>query len=199
MAEEDLLFGKNRHFFGGIEPSNMRAFNASSNYVPATSTARIKLAGQLPLDTVVEGQTLCTVAGVIIRRDTTDYPENEFSGTAVADVKPNFALADPYEFTIYDANVTIGTTYFYSAFPYTKQGVFNRNQANRAKAKADTYTYLYGYDLVVGTNNVETRVTYPTDVDNANYTAAKMNYTSSKFEYGSWTSVAGEKFILRLS
>ena len=24
MAEEDLIFGKNRHFFGGIEPSNMQ-------------------------------------------------------------------------------------------------------------------------------------------------------------------------------
>ena len=28
MAEEDLIFGKNRHFFGGIEPSNMLAFSA---------------------------------------------------------------------------------------------------------------------------------------------------------------------------
>ena len=28
MAEEDLIFGKNRHFFGGIEPSNMLAFTA---------------------------------------------------------------------------------------------------------------------------------------------------------------------------
>ena len=26
MAEEDLIFGKNRHFFGGIEPSNMLTF-----------------------------------------------------------------------------------------------------------------------------------------------------------------------------
>lgn len=28
MAEEDLIFGKNRHFFGGIEPSNMQNFTA---------------------------------------------------------------------------------------------------------------------------------------------------------------------------
>ena len=27
MAEEDLIFGKNRHFVGGIEPSNMLAFS----------------------------------------------------------------------------------------------------------------------------------------------------------------------------
>ena len=29
MAEEDLIFGKNRHFFGGIEPSNMQNFTAA--------------------------------------------------------------------------------------------------------------------------------------------------------------------------
>ena len=195
MAEEDLLFGKNRHFFGGIEPSNMRTFNASSNYVSATNTARIKLTGQLPTDTVIDGQTLCTIAGVIIRKSTSDYPEDEFSGTAVADVKPNFALENPYNFSIHDADVTIGITYFYAAFPYTKQGVYNRNRANRAKAKAATYTYLFGYDLVVGTNNANTRVTYPSNVDNVNYTAAKMNYSSGKFDYGSWPSTVGEKFM----
>ena len=26
MAEEDILFGKKRHLFGGIEPSNMKKF-----------------------------------------------------------------------------------------------------------------------------------------------------------------------------
>ena len=31
MAEEDLLFGKNRHFFGGIEPSNMTNFSVSAD------------------------------------------------------------------------------------------------------------------------------------------------------------------------
>ena len=29
MAEEDLIFGKNRHFFGGIEPSNMLVFSVA--------------------------------------------------------------------------------------------------------------------------------------------------------------------------
>ena len=34
MAEEDLIFGKNRHFFGGIEPSNMLAFRVAAEQPP---------------------------------------------------------------------------------------------------------------------------------------------------------------------
>ena len=60
MAEEDIIFGKNRHFFGGIEPSNMLALSAaiSNNVVLVTAT--------LPEDTKVNDQTLCTVEGAVI-------------------------------------------------------------------------------------------------------------------------------------
>ena len=74
MAEEDLIFGKNRHFFGGIEPSNMLAFSV------AVESGVVKVTATLPNDTVVNNQTLCTVEGAIIRRKTTDYPKDEFDG-----------------------------------------------------------------------------------------------------------------------
>lgn len=64
-------------------------------------------------------------------------------------------------------------------------------------AKAQTYTYLYGYDLKTNDSNPATRVTYPSDVDNASYAAAGMNFTSSKFGYGGWPSTPGEKFMPR--
>ena len=59
MAEEDLIFGKNRHFFGGIEPSNMLAFSV------AVESGVVKVTATLPNDTVVNNQTLCTVEGAI--------------------------------------------------------------------------------------------------------------------------------------
>ena len=71
MAEEDLIFGKNRHFFGGIEPSNMLAFTAHGGM--PQGQYRVFITATLPNDTVVNGQTLCTVKGAIIRRKTTDY------------------------------------------------------------------------------------------------------------------------------
>src|SRR5574344_1486102 len=120
MAEEDLIFGKNRHFFGGIEPSNMVAFSAALD----VATNKVLITATLPTDTVVNSQTLCSVAGAVIRRKTTDYPTDEFDGTLVATITGSVSMADN------SADPT--GTYYYAAFPYTTQGVYNRNQANRA-------------------------------------------------------------------
>ena len=117
MAEEDLIFGKNRHFFGGIEPSNMLVFSV------AVESGVVKVTATLPNDTVVNNQTLCTVEGAIIRRKTTDYPKDEFDGDLVANIKASTVFAD--------SGASPTGTYYYAAFPYTTQGVYNRNKANR--------------------------------------------------------------------
>lgn len=122
MAEEDLIFGKNRHFFGGIEPSNMLAFTAHGGM--PQGQYRVFITATLPNDTVVNGQTLCTVKGAIIRRKTTDYPKDEFDGDLVADIKEST--------TFMDSGLSSTGTYYYAAFPYTTQGVYNRNKSNRA-------------------------------------------------------------------
>ena len=51
MAEEDLIFGKNRHFFGGIEPSNMLAFSVT------VESGIVKVTATLPDDTVVNNHS----------------------------------------------------------------------------------------------------------------------------------------------
>lgn len=179
MAEEDLIFGKNRHFFGGIEPSNMRNFHA---YGAANS---IKINITLPEHTVVDNQTLCSIAGVVIRKSTDGYPKDEFSGIEVANV-----LFDgvTYGYTIIDAEVEPEVTYYYSAFPYTTQGVYNRNAAiedspNRSEASntGATYTYLYGFDLDLSDENPETRVSYPDYVDNCGWGYVTANTTGTNY------------------
>lgn len=184
MAEEDLIFGKNRHLFGGIEPSNMIRFTAGSRY------EGVKLSCILPKNTIVNGQSLCTVAGAIIRRSETGYPDNEFSGVLVADIKENCAFID--------TNVKIGKTYYYSAFPYTRQGVYNRDYANRVKIthiNVLNATYIFGYDLDTTNSDPDANVSYPTDVDNVDYTPAYFDQTYMAFKYGDWPSRAGEKFM----
>ena len=118
MAEEDIIFGKNRHFFGGIEPSNMLKF------VATLEDSKVKIEAQLPHDTVINGQTLCTVAGAVIRKKITDYPKDEFDGEEIAKINSSGILTD--------MDVKENGTYYYAAFPYTAQGVYNRNSANRA-------------------------------------------------------------------
>lgn len=282
MAEEDLIFGKNRHFFGGIEPSNMLVFSV------AVESGVVKVTATLPNDTVVNNQTLCTVEGAIIRRKTTDYPKDEFDGDLVANIKASTVFADsgasptgtyyyaafPYttqgvynrnkanrvvvnepepmqEFsaksvyvsasdtvkveitaklpsgvagavirrsttgyptsetegelfknitangTYMDTNVTIGVVYYYSAFPYTSTGAYNRSEANRTSVTPNKRDYLFGYDLVKATSSPTGRVTYPSDVDNTAFTPAAMNFSTGKFNYGGWAFDPGEKFMPR--
>lgn len=282
MAEEDLIFGKNRHFFGGIEPSNMLVFSV------AVESGVVKVTATLPNDTVVNNQTLCTVEGAIIRRKTTDYPKDEFDGDLVANIKGSTVFADsgasptgtyyyaafPYttqgvynrnkanrvvvnepepmqEFsaksvyvsasdtvkveitaklpsgvagavirrsttgyptsetegelfknitangTYTDTNVTVDVVYYYSAFPYTSTGAYNRSEANRTSVTPKKRDYLFGYDLVKATSSPTGRVTYPSEVDNAAFTPAAMNFNTGKFNYGSWAFEPGEKFMPR--
>lgn len=66
---------------------------------------------------------------------------------------------------------------------------------NRRSAEGKTYEYLYGYDLDTANSNPATRVTYPADVDNTGFAAAKMG--TSAFNYGGWPSTPGEKFMPR--
>ena len=65
-----------------------------------------------------------------------------------------------------------------------------------ASVKASFREYLYGFDLTNADQNPATRVAYPSDVDNAGFTAAKMTFGGS-FSYGSWPSTPGEKFMPR--
>lgn len=282
MAEEDLIFGKNRHFFGGIEPSNMQAFSVVSE------EGVVKVTATLPNDTIVNGQTLCTVEGAVIRRKTTGYPTDEFDGNLVGNIKTSTTFADtgasatgtyyyaafPYttqgvynrnkanrvvvnepdpmekftaksvyvaasdtvkvqitaelpsgvsgavirrstlgypttetegdlffditsDGTYTDNNVVVGVVYYYSAFPYTTTGAYNRSETNRTSVTPKKWEYLFGYDLVKATPNPTARVTYPSDVDNAAFTPAAMNFTSGVFNYGSWNFNPGEKFMPR--
>lgn len=125
MAEEDLIFGKNRHFFGGIEPSNMKEF--SLNVVDGS----VQVVATLPDDTVVDGQTLCSVAGAVIRRKNNGFPKDEFDGELVINASDSLAFND---------DVQADDRYYYAAFPYTTQGVYNRSKLNRAAINAVAMT-----------------------------------------------------------
>ena len=180
MAEEDIIYAKNRHFFGGIEPSDMLIFSAVSY------NAYIRLNIKLPDATVVDGNTLCTVAGAVIRKSTSGYPMNEFDGDFVADVD------DGVDYII-DSEVSKGVTYYYSAFPYSKQEVYNRNSANRSSATVAEYGYLYGFNIDMDDSNPATRVTYPADVQNTAHTP--ISSTDGVFDSGDWNIAMGNEFM----
>lgn len=181
--EEIVLFGKQRHFFGGIAPSNMLEFSGKFK----SDISKYVITAKLPKDTIIDGQMVCCVDGAIIRKSYEDYPKNEFEGELVVDIKEDCEI-------MVDVNDSEGTAYF-SAFPYSKQGVFNRNKFNRMTPIK--YGYLFGYDLDTTEKDPDERVTYPDEVENRNYTPAKMNFSTGLFDYGDWPSTPGEKFMPR--
>ena len=157
----------------------MQAFSAKSVYVSASDTVKVEITAKLPSG----------VAGAVIRRSTTGYPTSETEGELFKNITANG--------TYTDTNVTVGVVYYYSAFPYTSTGAYNRSEANRTSVTPKKRDYLFGYDLVKATSSPTGRVTYPSDVDNAAFTPAAMNFNTGKFNYGGWAFDPGEKFMPR--
>ena len=65
---------------GGIPPANMVKFNA------AAGNGEVKLYITPPNDTIIDGQLICTVAGVKIMRKDTEYPNTEAACVEVLDL-----------------------------------------------------------------------------------------------------------------
>lgn len=169
MAEEDIIFGKNRHFFGGIEPSKLNNFRV----VYDEAAGGIKILHDALTDTVIDGQTICSVAGIVYYYRTDRYPKDEFDGTLIVDTSNT------------DGNVLIRsdvlnpkTTYYIAGFPYSTQGVYNRNKSNRATynepADMVTFSAKTNYDNVEGVLSIKLTVKL------SNTTAGAMIRKSTK-------------------
>lgn len=164
----------------GIAPSNMLTFKA------AASNASVKLYIKEPADTIIDEQTISTIAGVKVMRKDTGYPNTEAAGIEVLDIKrEDFGqyASDPYV----DAGLENGKTYYYAAFPYSDQGIYNRNPGNRATATPKMYE-LYGFDIDPDDINPATRVSYPADVDNAAWDPMTVNLTNGEFDLKQWNN-----------
>ena len=175
MAEEDIVFGKNRHFFGGIEPSNLKTFSVTeANDVDHYDKINVVL----PDDTVVNGQTLCTVAGAVIRYATDHFPTNEFDGVLVADVKNSGMIACPV-----DPDSTALYVRYYAAFPYTTQGVYNRNVANRyCVNESDALESMLAtpvYDSATGSLGIELAWVFGSDSNGVEIYKSTVGYLDS--------------------
>lgn len=113
----------------GQAPNNMRSFIAYS--LSATS---IGLKFQEPADSYdANNNLICSVGGVMIRMSDTGYPTKPSEGTLVVN-NTNLGAYVNTPFTM--SGLTKGKKYYFSAFPYSVQGVYNlsSNAANRADA-----------------------------------------------------------------
>ena len=126
----------------------------------------------------------------MIRKSIVEYPVMEYDGDEVTTVFSSGSYID--------SDVTPDVTYFYTLFPFRGADLYNYDETNRLTITVRSYNYYFGFDIDIDDPNPDTRVSYPNDVDNYNYTPAKMiSGTGAHFDYGDWPSTAGDKFMPR--
>ena len=171
----------------GIAPNNMKYFNITQG----VDHANIYFVE--PDDTIIDGNTLCMVAGIKIMRKDTGYPNTPDAGIEVADIKRS-EFGKYGKLAYKDTTVNSGKGYYYTAFPYSYNGVYNMNPVNINHAFVMIRDYeLYGYDVDPDDSDPGTRVSYPKDVDNYGFSPITVNLNNGSYDTGSW----GDTFMLK--
>ena len=141
-------------------PNNMRAFTALS-----VSDTQIGLKFLEPSDSYAEGEVLCSVEGVMIRMSENDYPATPNDGVLVID---NKELGKYQNEALLVSNLTEGKTYYFSAFPYSTEGVYNlskdgANRVNTISTEGEIVTVSISVDDVTDFKAVTVRCVDETD------------------------------------
>lgn len=171
----------------GQAPNNMRAFSVSS--VSKTSLGVRFLEPEDSYDSA--GNLICSVGGVMIRMSETDYPANTSDGTLVIDNKDLGKYAtDAFEVS----GLVEGKTYYFSAFPYSSQGVYNlssdeSNRATGSPADGEKVTVNVNIDDTTGFSSV-----IITCVDETNPTETKTATITATQRTASFTVPIGDTY-----
>lgn len=135
-----------------------------------------------PDDTVVDGQIICVVDKVVIRRKLGSVPQDENDGDLLIEVSKKDFNSHNTDWYI-DSGVTpaMGEIYYYKAFPVSTTGFANAASVNEVEVKAKDH-YLYGFVIDQNESDPDSMVTYIED--NKGFNKAFMNYITDKFDYG---------------
>lgn len=120
----------------GCPPNDMQSFSATSQEdgikVTFTGPKNSYVFGAANNDTL-----LSTPAGVMIRYSDTDYPADINDGTLLGVYNENYNPVNPTEVTDNLIGLVFEQTYYFSAFPFSVDGVYNKSQApaNRASCQ----------------------------------------------------------------
>lgn len=144
----------------GQAPNNMRAFTAFS-----VSKTSVGLKFLEPLDSYADDNLICSVGGVMVRMSETGYPMNTSDGELVVDNK-ELGKYENEEFVV--NGLKEGKTYYFTAFPYSSQGVFNlanneSNHATAAPADGETVNVTINIDDSTSFNSVTVTCVDETD------------------------------------
>lgn len=168
-----ILSGVKLEQVTGIPPRNMTNFSVSAG------NQQIKIKAGVPDNTVIDGQLICTCAGVRIMRKASSAPIGPEDGTLVLDLKAG-NVAD-----LVDTGLVNGVTYYYAFYPYSDHGVYNYNMFNVLHATPSPIKY-WAFDQNFADKNPATTITYPTGFTNSNFAKMLTNEGTGTATYGGW-------------
>ncbi len=160
----------------------------SGEIISEEGDGSVKLIWEIPEYTEVDGQIVCTAAGVVIRRSTTGYPKDENDGDLVVN-------STSIEGNYTDTGLTNETTYYYRMFPYSDHNVFNRDKY-RSKISATPSTAHQLHIKFTAAEAVGKTITAKKGADTLTSVVSSSGQASFKFyETGTW-NVSGVDFVV---
>lgn len=149
---------------------------------------RNKLRWTEPDDTIIDGQVVCVVEKVIIRRKLNSAPADEKDGELVVEFsRSDFGRYITDYYVDESLEPTLGDKWFYKAFPVSTSGFVNTSVANERAIECRDYC-LYGIKIDQNESDPASMITYLEDCDNFGFRPAKMDYSKDVFSYGDWES-----------
>ena len=107
------------------------------------------------------------------------YPTSVADGILILDSK----IRNAYQETAFElTGLTNGVTIYIALFPYTEEGIVTADVSQCISKTPQAYE-LYGFKIT-NDSDPANKIQYLGDA--VGYTGAKMNYTTGKFEFGSW-------------
>ncbi len=144
-----------------------------------------KLKWKEPEDTVVDGQVICLVEKVVIRRKLGGVPANENDGDLVVEIeRSEFGSYDKVWFIDGKISPNFGDTYYYKVFPMSTTGFYNTSTQNETGGILAKDYELYGFKLDQNESDPASMITYLND--NKSFRSAYMDYATNTFNYGDW-------------
>lgn len=137
-----------------------------------------------PNDTVVDGQIICVVDKVIIRRKLGSVPQNESDGDLVIEVlKKDFNSHNTEWYFDEGVTPTLGDIYYYKAFPISTTGFSNGASVNEVSIEAKDH-YLLGFSIIESESDTKSKKI--SVADNCGFKGVHMDFASEKFDYGDY-------------
>lgn len=155
----------------------------------------VVLVFDLPNDTYIKDQVVCTVIGVKVVRKNGSEPKTIEDGTLLADI-PIYRLINgsyekiPNKISIHDEGLPYYETFYYKAFPYSDHHVYNFSSEDNVRSitlNDEDFAYgLYGFHQDFTDHNPNTCIQYLNQMENTYYEPMMTNKNQGRVTDGDW-------------